>query len=298
MFIRNLILTALCIDLMTSPLPAQSLRGVVDIHAHSGPDSLPRSIDSLSLARLAWDRGYRGLVLKNHYEPTAALAGLARKEVPGLEVFGGIALNLTVGGINAAAVERMTRVEGGWGRIVWMPTFDSENQVRFSKQTRPFVSISRQGKLLPEVLAVLALIARNNLVLATGHSTAAEDLLLIEEARRQGISRIVVTHGMLDPVRMTIEQARKAAQLGAYIEFVGNAMVGQTKTVAFKDYASIMRQIGFDRVILSSDLGQRGNPLHPDGLEQIFAGLRAAGLSAAEIERIVKQNPAKLLGLD
>ena len=72
----------------------------------------------------------RGLVLKNHYEPTASLAYLVRKLVPGVEAFGGIALNLTVGGINPAAVERMSMVTGGWGRFVWMPTFDSENAVR------------------------------------------------------------------------------------------------------------------------------------------------------------------------
>lgn len=295
---RNLILTTFCFAVVTSFGEAQTLQGVVDIHAHSGPDSVPRSIDSLSLVRLAQQRGLRGLVLKNHYEPTAALAGLARKEVPGLAVFGGIALNLTVGGINAAAVERMTRIEGGWGKIVWMPTFDAENQVKFSKENRPFVSISRQGKLLPEVLKVLDLIAKHDLVLATGHSTPAEDLLLIEEGLRRGVKRMVVTHGMLAPVRMSVEQARRAAKLGAYIEFVGNAMVGTTKSVAFKDYAVVMRQIGFDRVIVSSDLGQRGNPLHPDGLEQIFAGLRQAGLTVAEIERMAKQNPARLLGLD
>ena len=295
---RNLILTTFCFAVVTSFGEAQTLQGVVDIHAHSGPDSVPRSIDSLSLVRLAQQRGLRGLVLKNHYEPTAALAGLARKEVPGLAVFGGIALNLTVGGINAAAVERMTRIEGGWGKIVWMPTFDAENQVKFSKENRPFVSISRQGKLLPEVLKVLDLIAKHDLVLATGHSTPAEDLLLIEEGLRRGVKRMVVTHGMLAPVRMSVEQARLAAKLGAYIEFVGNAMVGTTKSVAFKDYAVVMRQIGFDRVIVSSDLGQRGNPLHPDGLEQIFAGLRQAGLTVAEIERMAKQNPARLLGLD
>ena len=295
---RKPILTTLCFAVVTSLGEAQTLQGVVDIHAHSGPDSVPRSIDSLSLARLARQRGLRGLVLKNHYEPTAALAGLARQEAPGLAIFGGIALNLTVGGINAAAVERMTRVDGGFGKIVWMPTCDAENQVKFSKEDRPFVSISRQGRLLGEVLKVLDLIAKHDLVLATGHSTPLEDLLLIEEGLRRGVKRMVVTHGMLDPVRMTVEQAKRAAKLGAYIEFVGNAMVGQTKTVEFKEYAAIMRQIGFDRVIVSSDLGQRGNPLHPDGLEQIFAGLRQAGLTVAEIEQMAKQNPARLLGLD
>ncbi len=42
----------------------------------------------------------RGLVLKNHYQPTASLAYVVRKEVPGIEVFGGVDLNLSVGGMN------------------------------------------------------------------------------------------------------------------------------------------------------------------------------------------------------
>src|SRR5438034_11843612 len=87
---------------------AQTLTGVVDFHVHSDPDSNPRSIDAIDLAKLARQRGMRGLVLKNHYEPTAALAYVVRKEVPGLEVFGGIVLNRTVGGVNPAAVEHMS----------------------------------------------------------------------------------------------------------------------------------------------------------------------------------------------
>ena len=44
----------------------------------------------------------RAIVLKNHYEPTASLAYIVRKEVPGIEIFGGISLDLTVGGVNPA----------------------------------------------------------------------------------------------------------------------------------------------------------------------------------------------------
>src|ERR1700730_10376145 len=98
----------------------QSLNGVIDIHAHSGPDSVPRQIDAIDLAKLAKSRGMRGLVLKNHYESTAALAYVVRKEVPGIEVFGGIDLNLSVGGMNPAAVQRMAMMKGGYGRLVWM----------------------------------------------------------------------------------------------------------------------------------------------------------------------------------
>ena len=278
-------------------LAAQTLDGVVDIHAHSGPDSTPRSIDSLELARLAERRGFRALVLKNHYEPTAALAALARKAAPKLLVFGGIALNRTVGGVNPVAVERMTRVEGGFGRVVWMPTFDAENQVRVSKEARPFVSVSRDGKLLPEVLAVLELIARHDLVLATGHSSPAENLLLIREASKRGVGRIVVTHAMLGPVSMTIDQMRQAAAEGAYIEFISNALIGQTKSTGMAVYADAMRRVGVEQAILSSDLGQAGNPLHPDGLEEVFAGLGAAGMAPRDIERVAKVNPARLLGL-
>ena len=73
-------------------MSAQTLDGVVDIHAHCDPDSMPRSIDAIDLAKLSRDRGIRALVLKNHYEPTESLAFLVRKVVPGIELFGGIAL--------------------------------------------------------------------------------------------------------------------------------------------------------------------------------------------------------------
>ena len=277
---------------------AQSLNGVVDIHVHSDPDSVPRSIDAIEIAKLAKARGMRALVLKNHYEPTASLAYLVRKEVPGIESFGGIALNRTVGGINPAAVERMTKVKGGWGRVVWMPTFDAENQVRFSKENRPFVSVSRGGALLPEVKEVIGLIAKHQLTLATGHSTPEEVLMLIREARAQGVQRIVVTHAMLAPVQMSVAQMREAVKLGAKLEFVYNALIGPSKMFEIGQYAEAIRQVGVDACILSSDLGQAGNPLHPDGLMAFFAGLRSQGFSVAEIETMSKRNPAKLLGLE
>src|SRR5438552_2322589 len=277
---------------------AQTLNGVVDIHVHSDPDSMPRSIDAIDAAKLARSRGMRALVLKNHYEPTASLAYLVRKEVPGIELFGGIALNRTVGGVNPAAVERMPRVKGGWGRVVWMPTFDAENQVRFSKENRPFVSVSKNGQLLPEVKEVLALIAKNKLTLATGHSSPQEDLLLIRAAKDLGVSRIVVTHAMLPPVKMNVEQMKQAAAMGAYMEFVYNALLGPNKSFEMPEYAAAIRAVGPEHCILSSDLGQAGNPLHPDGLEAFFRGLRGQGFSVAEIDRMSKTNPAKLLGLE
>src|SRR6266566_1686032 len=154
----------------------RTLAGTIDIHVHSDPDNRPRSIDAIDVAKLARMRGMRAIVLKNHYDPTAALAYIVRKEVPGVEVFGGIDLNLTVGGMNPVAVEHMTEVSGGWGRFVWMYTFDAENQVHFSRENRPFVSVSRSGELLPEVKQVIAVIAKHGLVLAIGYVAPEEGL--------------------------------------------------------------------------------------------------------------------------
>jgi hypothetical protein len=279
------------------PAAAQDVRGVVDLHAHCDPDSMPRSIDAIELARLAQSRGIRALVLKNHYEPTASLAWIVRKEVPGIEVFGGIALNRAVGGINAAAVERMSQMKGGWGRVVWMPTFDAENQVRNTRENRPFVPVSRGGELLPEVLAVMDVISKNRLVLATGHSSPQEVLMLIREARRRGIDRILVTHAMLGPVLMNIDQMREAAKLGGKIEFVYNAVAGVTKVFEMADYVKALRAVGPEHCVLSSDLGQAGNPLHPDGFAAFLKALAAAGFSARELDIMSKDNPAALLGL-
>ena len=282
---------------MTAFAQENPLAGVIDIHVHCAPDSTPRSIDAIDLARLASRRGMRGLVLKNHYQPTASLAYIVRKEVPGIEVFGGVDLNLSVGGMNPFAVEHMAATTGGYGRFVWMSTFDSEAQVRYSKQARPFVRVAQGGQLLPETRQVIAVIAKHNLVMATGHTSAEEGLMLIREARAQGVQHMVVTHAMLQPIHMSDAQMVEAAKMGAYIEFVYNGLIGSYKESTFQDYARAIRSVGVEHCILSSDMGQPGNPLHPDGLIALFDGLKKEGITQAEIDRMAKENPARLLGL-
>jgi predicted metal-dependent phosphotriesterase family hydrolase len=179
-----------------------------------------------------------------------------------------------------------------------MPTFDAENQVRFSKEQRPFVSVSRNGALLRETREVIGLVAKHNLVLETGHSSAVECLLLIGEGRRAGVQRMVVTHAMIAPVHMTVAQMKEAASLGAYLEFVYNALIGPKPEFTFAEYADAIRAVGPEHCILSSDLGQAVNPLHPDGLAAFFAGLKQAGITQAEIELMSRTNPARVLGLD
>jgi predicted metal-dependent phosphotriesterase family hydrolase len=191
----------------------------------------------------------------------------------------------------------MALTTGHHGKLVWMATYDTYAQVMKAKENRPYVAVSRNGELLPETKAVIAMIAKYNLVMATGHNSAEDDLLLIQEARKEGVKEMVVTHAMLSPISMTIPQMQEAAKLGAYVEFVYNGLIGGSKEFDLADYAKAIREVGVDHCILSSDMGQPANPLHPDGLQLFFDGLRNQGLSQADIDRMSKVNPARLLGL-
>ena len=130
--------------------PDRWLTGAIDIHVHSSPDTVERSVDAVEAAMMARVHHMRAIVLKNHYDSTAPFVTLVRKLVPGIEIYGGIDLNLPVGGMNAAAVEHMTQILGGAGRFVWMSTYDAENQVRFSKENRPFVGLSKDRRAAPD----------------------------------------------------------------------------------------------------------------------------------------------------
>ena len=287
----------------TTPQPDQHLTdpaivGAIDLHAHHDPDSYPRQADAFEIARLAKERGLRGLVLKNHWTETAGLAYLVRKyATPGFEVFGAVTLDTPVGGVNPQAVRYMVDIAGGYGRIVWMPTHDSEHEVRYNKEQRPFVAVSRAGKLLPEVHEVIALVAQHDLALATGHVTPEETLQILQAAKAAGVKRLIVTHPLLDPqfTWMSIEQLKEAANLGAFIELTGGAVTaeGEPKRRAL----AAVKAIGASHFIVGSDAGLAGRPNHTDTLVRAAKSLRAAGVSDADLTLMFKDNPAYLVKL-
>jgi hypothetical protein len=286
---------------VSAALSFAQLQGIVDIHVHSDPDSVPRSIDALDLAKLAKDEGMRALVLKNHWTPTVQLAYTVGRVVPGIEIYGAISLDRAVGGVNPEAVRQQAALAGHRLRVVWMPTYDSENNVRFDRKTTPFASVASNGVLLPETIEVLKIIAKENLVLATGHSSAEEDLLLVREARKLGISRIVVTHPLAAAIHMSISQMKEAAKMGAYVELCGNALLPtQPKNgqIPVEIYVQAIRAIGPDRAILSGDFGQAVNPVHTEAWKQYLGIMRRTGFSTAELDLMARTNPARLLGIE
>ncbi|MEZ5709294.1 MAG: DUF6282 family protein [Blastomonas sp.] len=278
---------------LTDPI----LIGAIDLHAHFGPDTYARQWDAFEIARLASARGMRGLVFKDHWSDTARLAWLARKyaDADGLEIFGGLALNTPVGGINPDAVRHFAEVEGGLAKIVWMPTHDSELEVRFLKEQRPYVRVSEAGVLLPQVLEVLDLISHYDLTLATGHVSPEEMLMIMAEAQQRGISRIIITHPGLGPMFTdpSMEQLKQAVALGGYVEIVTSELTGTRR----ERFVETIRAIGPAHVVVASDSGLVGTPNHPDAMVLAIRVLRDSGFSEADLDLMFRRNPARLLGL-
>jgi hypothetical protein len=301
---------------MDHPTPSKRARDLVadsyDLHVHVAPDVMDRRIDDITLARRFHDEGMAGFVLKSHYNPTAERAEAVRKAAGGVDVLGGITLNGSVGGMNPVAVEIAAR---SGARVVWFPTVDASNQ-RASRALDPPGAIpppwaavqddlkangieapavevlDDEGNIRPEVTAVLELIARHNLVLATGHLSANEILKVTEAASRHGVQRIIITHPEFTSQRLTALQQRALADYGVFLERCYNT--ARTGKVGWDTMIANIRAAGPEHSFLSSDLGAPGGPPVEDGLALMADILIEAGFTDEEIRLMAVENTRKL----
>jgi len=270
------------------------LTGVIDMHVHAGPDSRPRAMNDWEAVQMAENAGLRGVLLKNHFTMTADRAALAAQLVDNLLVFGGVALNRSVGGINPEAVRQMAAFSGGRGKVVWLPTFDSQFFVNREAITDAFVPVMKNGRPVGGLLEVFSLIAQNNLVLGMGHSSPQEVLALMPFARVEGVENILITHVFGQDA--SFSQIQQMAATGAIMEL--DWLTAYTDPLILNEYVEVIQSVGAESFIISSDFGQEGNPDHASGMRAFIAALRSREVSQQQIDVMAKQNPAKLLGLD
>jgi hypothetical protein len=276
---------------------ARLLKGAIDMHFHMDPPLADGTHDEavVQTIRIAQARGIRGLVIKSHHEPTSTLAYHLRLEIPNMELFGGVVMNRSNGGMNVAAVEYLaTGIYGAPGRVVWMPAFDSEIESNPPYPKKPFVAVSRDGKLLPETKGVIAAVAKYDLILASGHIAPEEALMVFREGRSQGVRRMIATHAMDLAGKMNMDQMLEAAKLGAIIEFDFRNLreEGGVRMEA-------IRKIGPERCLISEFWTQRSPRVYAalDGVGQVVEDMHARGFTDSELDMMFKENPARLLGL-
>ena len=301
---RRLVLPLVLLTLVALPGAALAqlnndhveLEGIIDMHAHVGPAtqlSISRTLDAIEAAQLAQRHGMRALVFKQHYLETASWAYLVSRMVPGIKLFGGIALNRSVGGLNPNAVEQVATFAGGFGRVVYMPTFESEH---YNPKSPIAVPVAKNGELLPAVHEILKIVAKYDMTLSTGHSSPQESLMIIKAAKAAGVTRVYVQHPIMPRVGMSIEMQKEAAKLGALLEYVLGEAMGNQKE--FEHWAEGIRAVGPENVVIGSDLGQWGRALPTDGYKLTIPRLLKAGFTRAQIDIMMKKNPARVIGLE
>src|SRR3954471_19597816 len=236
--------------------------GAYDTHVHIAPDVMERRVDDLTLAERFAQVGLAGFVLKSHYVTTAERAAVVRKAVPGVDVLGAITLNGSMGGMNPAAVEIAGRLGA---RVVWMPTVDSRNQRTNTAADLPGAKpamwgalqadlhaqgivpevvhvVDEDGRVLEIVRTVLRVIARHDMVLATGHLAAPEIVAVARAAREEGVRRVIVTHPEFTSQRLGVPEQQELAGLGALLERCFTTPY--TGKVSWDDLFAHIREVG------------------------------------------------------
>jgi len=279
------------------------VRDAIDMHLHPGPSPGPCRFDAIQAAQQAQQAGMKAIVLKSS-SYTAAVATIVSQLVPGIKVIGSICLNYGVGGLNYHAVENAA---GLGAKVVWMPTFSAANSINKMRalglplEGEGISLLDKAGKLVPEMDRILSIIKKNDMVLATGHISPQETIVLIKEARRAGIRKMVITHPTdkeFAENHFTIDDLKELAAMGAFIEFT---LIGILPNEFCHDPAQIaqtIKTIGPEHCIVSTDLGQPQNPLPVEGMRLFIATLLHHGITQKEVELMIKSNPAMLLGLD
>lgn len=292
----------------------QLIEGAYDLHIHCGPDLLPRRMDDLEMAQRIIDAGMAGYAMKSHFFCTSERAYLVKKIYPGCDAIGAVSLNNAVGGINPIAVDMAGR---SGAKIVWMPTTDSKHEQKLvfggeHKKKLPYwatlaIQLREEGVKLEELTVlddndkltknandVLDVIARHNMILASGHLSQHEIRILVKEAAARGVKNIVITHADYPGTYYTIDQQKELVKHGAFIEHCYTTW--STNKVTFEEATDQIKAVGADHVILGTDLGQKTAVYPDEGLLEFATKLYNAGISEGDIRKMTVTNPRRLLG--
>lgn len=293
------------------------IQGAYDLHVHSAPDVLPRKMDDLEMAQRIIASGMAGYAMKSHYFCTAERATLSKKLYPECDSIGTITLNGSVGGINPMAVEMAARAGA---KLLWFPTCDGAyeqahtftgdpnkklpfwaNIVLAMKEegisAPPISIVDAQGQLTEETHKVLDVIAKYNMILTTGHISHEETFALVKAAAEEhNVKNIIITHVDFPTTYYEIEDQKKLADYGALMEHCYTTYA--TKKVDYAVTLEMIRAMGPDHVILSTDLGQPTGIYPDEGLESFATSLYNDGFTTEQVRQMTVYNARKLLGKD
>lgn len=274
-------------------------QGCIDMHIHPAPDpSCSRRLDAVETVQEAERGGMRAVVLKSFFYPTTVLAQAAQHSVETLRVFGSVTIsNTATGGLEYApqTVEMHARLGC---KLLWFPAADAAYQLESAGRSGGIRILDDNGLLKREAKELLEIARAYDMVVCKGHMSFPETEALFLAARDMGIEKLVATHPLADTWgRFRSEEIARLAELGAYIEHVFGALMPRLNSIDPADYVDCIHAIGAGRSLMSSDLAQCMDPTPAEGMRFFIGTMLQFGCTEEEVEKMVKHNPAQLLGL-
>lgn len=299
---------------MTSAL--ETLEGSIDIHAHTGPCVFSRINDSFESAEEGRALGMRAIVLKNHHGITSDRATLVQKKVPGIEVYGGVVLNLSTGGINPFAVENALML--GRCKMVWLPTQTAQHHIEVYGSPHGYFHMAHvarathelkakgiriltpDGQITEETREVLSMVKEANIGIGAGHVTKEEIVAFVKECKKMGLRRgqYVVNHVDLNELwTWSIAEQKELVALGAFIEHTAIHIQPNRLLITPEKLAEQIKALDARNIIISSDCGQLKNPTPGQGMRIVVEKLLDCGITTEDFRLMIRDNPATLLAI-
>jgi hypothetical protein len=176
-----------------------------------------------------------------------------------------------------------------------MPTLHAANQYRYEKKRGGITVLNREGSLKREVIEILEILSEHDVILSTGHLSQSESVLLVREAKKRRVKKVLVTHPDHFFIQMPVEVQRELANQGALFDRCFPTL--RTSPLTIEEMAKRIKEVGVASSILTSDFGQPENPFPVEGLRSYIQQFIQLGFSAQEIDQMVRINPSRLLNL-
>jgi hypothetical protein len=276
------------------------LDGAIDMHIHSGPDAYnARVYDDVEMAIQACQVGMKAVVFKCQSTPSSRSAYFVQKDInrwasehgkKKLDVFGGVVLNYSVGGLNPEAVNVSCKVGG---KFVWLPNMDASFHHKVMGIPGGIDVLDENDRVVPPLREILAMIAESDMILSLCHQGTKERFIIIDEAKKIGVKRIEICHPNQITAKMTIDQMKIAAEKGAYLSFSCAGFL--PLQWSWDEFMQATRIVGCEHLIASTDCGNVEFPSPLEAMRLMITGMLKRGIADKDVARIVKDNPGALL---
>jgi hypothetical protein len=205
-----------------------------------------------------------------------------------------------VGGINLRLARRVIQIGG---RVMWLPVLESAQHLEQARglprdeARRQGIYVLNGGRLIPEVVELVKIVADANVALSLGHLGPEEMMAVAEEIDKTGFKKGFVDHPFDPPLQLSEQNLYDLVRAGLSLNWTFFEL-SQWCGIDPRAMEYVTRKVGPDRVTLSSDAFCAAAPDSVEGMRLLVETFRLFGFNADEMRKMQCLNACRLLGVE